>query len=422
MLIKKRISFINKSLLRRSFSFKNRLRNLQNTYAKPYDFLLDKQSERFSQIVNHAYRHSAFYKDLYDRYGVEISQIQHTGDVEKLPVVTKEMVKKNVNKILTTPKLFCRKAFTSGTSGIPLTLYRDTSSILEEEAYICKHRTESGFQLDEKSISLRGDLNRKTFKIFDPISKTLHLSIFQLKESTVDKYYTEIKKLKPKAIFAYPSAIETLANFMLERGLYLNIPYVFTSSETLYDFQRPKIENAFNTRLVDWYGNAERSIALEEDISRKGCYRELPTYSLNEYYEDHALTTGFINFSFPLIRYRVDDIIVPSDQPGRVEKIVGKSDDSIVLPDGTRIVRLGGPFKALKEIKYAQIIQSDYTSLDINIVPSKLFDEGVFSVIRKRLRKRLGNTVSLNFNFIDEEQIIKTNRGKFKFVVNNLSK
>ena len=59
-----------------------------------------------------------------------------------------------------------------------------------------------------------------------------------------------------------------------ENNYKLCIPLAFTSSESIYSFQKSLIRESFGCKLYDWYGNAERSIALQEEF--------------NEYKEDNS--------------------------------------------------------------------------------------------------------------------------------------
>jgi phenylacetate-CoA ligase len=267
-------------------------------------------------------------------------------------------------------------------------------------------------------VSLRVELDRNTFKVHDSFSNILHLSSFNLSNKTVERYYQEIIRFSPVAIYAFPSSAEILANFLLDKGLELYVPLIFTSSETLYDFQRAKIEKVFNSRIVDWYGNAERSIALEEN--KEGYYDELPFYSYNEYEENRTITTGLINSAFPLIRYEVQDVIIPSVEDGKIDQIIGRVDDKIILPDGSKVVRLGTPFKELDDVKFAQIIQKSFDTLDINIVPSNYFLGDSKQKIIKKLQAYIGHDIKLKVNIISEDQLIKSDRGKYKLVINQL--
>ena len=418
--MRKKISFFKRHILKYNYFFYRKLREVRAQKDFPEEVLSELQSERFSHLIRHAYEHSKFYRRFYNEHGVNVGQIQNIEDSTKLPVIDKQIVRNYNKELLTTSPYLCIQARTSGTSGSPLVVYRDWKSTVEEEAYLWRQRRMFCHQYGERAISLRGNLDRSKFKEYDPFSKVVYLSSYLLNEPSADKYYNEIERFAPKAMYAYPSSLETLANFLLSKGKTLHVPLVFTSSETLYDFQRIKIEKAFNTRVVDWYGNAERTIALEENL--EGIYDELPLYSFNEYHEQYTLSTGLINFSFPLIRYKVHDIIVPHKEVGKVSKIFGRADDVITLPDGTRVGRLGMVFKDIDGLKLAQIVQESLRELEINIVPNQHFKKEETELLRRNMYDRIGREMKLNIHIVNEGDIIKSRRGKYKLIVNNLNK
>ena len=418
-MISKQFSFLKRRLLKNNLFFHHKLKKLHEERLYGSDRILEIQQEKLINTIKYAYNKSPFYRNLYDRYDVNLKQVQNTGDLGILPIVTKNMVRKNTSDILTSSPIFCTKGFTSGTSGNPLMVYRDYYSTITEEAYLWRNRIENGHTLGERSVSLRGDLNNNIFKVKDTFSNTLYLSSYQLKRKAISRYYEEIIKFKPKAIFAYPSSVEILANFLLEEGLQLDIPFVFTSSETLYSFQRHKIESAFNSTVIDRYGNAERTILIEQDAN--GTYNEVPTYSVNEYEKDRTICTSLINNTFPLIRYEVNDTIETGHTRGVIITIQGRSDDVVILPDGTKIGRLGVPLKGLDYIKLAQLVQNEVSELNVNIVPYSKLDQDKFNQIKTKLVSYLGNDIRININEVTENIIKKSASGKFKLVINNIN-
>lgn len=412
-------NFFIRRITKNNFFFKYYLDQFTEQKFWTRKMLNEKQNELFVKLIHRAYNNSPFYQKLYDEHGLNIDSIKDTRDANILPAITKEDVKKNVESIWIGNRFLKKKGYTSGTSGSPLVVYRNFNSIIQEEAYIWRQRINFGHRYGMKAVSLRGDLNRDQFKSFDPFSNTLYLSSFMLSKHNAEKYYEVLRKFNPNAIYAYPSSVEILANFLVNNNRSLHIPFIFTSSETLYDFQREKIEKAFNARVVDWYGNAERTIALEEN--QNGTYSELPLYSFNEYFADYTLSTGFINTDFPLIKYRVDDILeIDNRQSGIVRKIIGRSDDVVFLSDGTQIGRLGGVFKGINEIQYAQIIQNEIINLSVNIVPGGGFNNSVIERVDKNIRLRVGNEIDIKYQIIKEDDLIKTKRGKYRLVINML--
>src|SRR5208282_4648414 len=81
---------------------------------------------------------------------------------------------------------------------------------------------------------------------------------------------------------------------------------VFTASETLLDFQRAAIEQAFGTKVFNWYGNSEMTCNIVECARGRLHYRT--DYGVLELLDDGTmLCTGLNNRAMPLIRYRVGD-------------------------------------------------------------------------------------------------------------------
>ena len=218
-------------------------------------------------LVNKAYRKSPFYRRFYDAHQVDISKIRSLEDIQRLPSITSEHIKSHADELFIGSRLNKLRAHTSGTTGSPMTLYRDYQSIMREGAYLWSHRMAFGYELGMKTVTLRGNLGKDRMESFDRSTNTLYLSSYNLSPNHAAWYYNRILAFQPYAILAYPSSLEILANYFQAMGKSLHVPLSFTSSETVYSYQRDKIEQCFRTKIVDWYGNAERTIALEQNAA-----------------------------------------------------------------------------------------------------------------------------------------------------------
>ena len=412
--------FIRKQL-RYNRYFYRRLKDIVQQRDWSYDTLRALQEEKLFTLIHRAHQHSPFYQRLYQH--VDMRKIKSLDDIRRLPVLTKREVRAHWEEIFIGSRWNKTVAHTSGTTGSPMRLYRDYQSIVEENAYLWAHRMANGHEIGMRTVTLRGDLGRDKMELFDPFTNTLQLSSYNLREDQAEWYRHTLQKFAPNAILAYPSSLETLANYLTKMGKTLDIPVVFTSSESLYSHQREKIEHAFNTCISDWYGNAERTIALEQ--RRDGSYDEFPLYSYNEYQEDHAITTGLINSSFPLIRYRVDDVLVtaPSATDGRtrVDTIQGRSNDFLILPDGTRVGLLCCAFKGVNHLQYAQIVQENTQRFIINVVAEEKFSQEDEAHLRGNVVNRIGHELPFDIRYVDESQIKRSKAGKFKLILSSVA-
>ncbi|WP_283640770.1 hypothetical protein [Mesonia mobilis] len=302
-------------------------------------------------------------------------------------------------------------------------VYRDYRSILNENAYVWWYRQRAGLAIQDKKVSLRGDLDRSKLFYFDKPANTMFISSYHLNREKLLQIVDKICQFQPKALLAYPSSALTLAGLLKEANKELNIPLVFTSSESLLTFQREKIEQNFKANIYDWYGIAERTIALYSESNK---YYEPPLYSVNEYLEDSVISTSFINTFFSLIRYQVDDVIQHQNKFSKehksleIDEINGRAEDYVKLPDGSKIGRLDVAFKNIDGIKKAQIIQYALNYIKVSIV----INEAKFSNkdrLLQNLQKRLGKDVKIKIDIIKEAELQQTDNKKFKFVISKIS-
>jgi len=374
------------------------------------------------KVIRFAAENSAFYKKLYAKISLKSS----FSDVyPKLPVITKADIRANESTIITDPVHMLKKAHTSGTSGSPLNLYRSSGAILKENAYVWQYRMSQGLNLGDPFVSMRGVLDNKTLHYYNKAENTLYLSSYLLSKANIKKYADLLIEFKPKAIFAFPSSLFTLSNLLEEAGLKVEVPLLFTSSETLYPFQREKIEKSLNARIFDRYSTAERTILLHE--CKHGNYHSAPKYGISDFLERGVITTAFINKAFPLIKYQIDDSFRFMDKPcecGRgvgISSIEGRVDDVVLLQDGTRIGRLGVAFQGIPNLRYAQIIQENKNGIRVNVVTASEFKKSEQDLLEKKLRQRLNDTLVISFHKVEAHDIIKTNSGKFKLVISKVA-
>lgn len=410
---------LNESLkyaLRSRYMIFREIRHVEWLYSLSADELYAYKNMQFIKIFKRAYRCSPFYHKLYEKEGLNENDVRSLNDIGKLPILTKNMVRRNAESILTVPKCLVNKAETSGTTGSPLTAYHSYKAIRLEQAYNWVRRKQNGFIYGkDRLISLRGNLGSDRFCVYVPVSRTLYLSSYQISDKNVDKYIERIKKFKPTAIEGYPSSLYNLAVAMAAKGATHPVPVAFTSSETLFPFQREVIESVFRTELFDYYGCTERTVAFSEQLDHSG-YREEPGYGYTELFDDHIVTTSLINSAFPLIRYRVEDVLRKAAD-GSVEVVEGRNEDVVVCKDGIKIGRLDHILKGVSGISLAQVIQKVEGKIEIRYVPDATFSDNSISQVEKKLYAKVSrNNIDVKFIEVADGDLIYGARNKFNFV------
>lgn len=216
----KKIRETLKYLLRSKTIISPQLKRVDKLYRMSSEEMYAYKEATFLRIFHLAYNKSQFYHSLYTQQGIKEDDIKSLGDIKKLPIITKDMIKEDPSSLLTVPKWETVKNHTSGTTGSPLVVYEPWPALWTEQAYIVSYRRRCGFETGNDVLaSLRGHLDRKDMKMYVGISKTLYLSSFQLNSFNITKYYESLSRHQPKAIEGYPSSILICAYSFGKRGL-----------------------------------------------------------------------------------------------------------------------------------------------------------------------------------------------------------
>lgn len=399
------------------------IKEVDRLYTMNAEELKQRNEKRFLEIFRRAYDKSPFYHKLYTEEGIRKEDITCLEDIKKLPVITKDMVKKHADEMLTVPRWQVIRANTSGTTGTPLKIYESWPSIWWTQAYTYCSRKRDGFTYGQPLVSLRGHLNRNQTSLKIHLSNTLFLSSYNINSNTVEQYYKKIVMFQPIAIEGYPSSLYSLALFLKDAELELSIPITFTSSETLLDYQRDLIEERLGTEIYDRYGMTERTIFLVESHNHAGYY-EAPGFSINEYIDDGEICTSLINDAFPMIRYRSNDIMEIEEATDEnpqivVKRVNGRKEDYLHCKDGSRIMRLDFIFKGVKHVKMSQLVQDKEGVLSVRVVPEKDFTDDDRNRIEQNIIARIGaGNIDFRIELITENEIQLTPRGKYKFIIN----
>ena len=405
--------------LRHNYLLKREIKSIENYFKK--DSIEEEKNKAFIKILNAA-KKTNFYPKFYDKNGINLYDIKCLDDLKKLPVLKKEDVKEQPSAFLSrNNKILATKAYTSGTTGTPMTVFRDFNSIIKENAYVWWYRNYKGLNFNDKKISFRKDL--KTNFYFEKVSNTLYISPSIINNFSPEKLIDTINEFKPKALFSYPSTAYNLALILKKNGRTVNIPLTFTSSESIIEFQKIQIENILNTKICDWYGNAERTISLYLDGDK---YFEPPLYSINTYFPNHIETTSLVNEYFPLIKYQVNDIIDYTSifneekKSFEISKIIGRSEDTIHLKDGTRINRINRDFVNIRGLERAQIIQESFNKVELRVVLND-YDNFDKELLLKNLQNRFNQKIKIDLKVVNPEGLIHEEGRKFKFVISRIN-
>ena len=389
---------------------------------------------------------SPYWSRIFSDYGVNPIAEDGFAELNKLPVLTKSDIQdccaslvpnKSVLNRMTRYPLVPVK--TSGTTGAGLRFFSTREAEKERWATWWRYRQSNGIEMTMWCLTFAGravvsPLNRQPpFWRYNYPGKQILFSSYHLNQRTADLYLKKICDTQAPWVHGYPSFLAIIARFALDHGVeFPDVRFVTTGAEQLHDFQRSLIEKAFKTKVLDHYGQAE-GVANFSQFSGRNDYVVDEDYSFVEFekgpdsFRHRILGTNLVNPAFPLFRYEVGDLATPSVSTFSsygsfsrgVDVIEGRSEDYLILSDGSTVGRLDHIFKGLAEVVEAQFIQDSVGKADLLYVSRDGSDELLREKIMLMVDRYLGDKIDLNL--ISVSSVPRTSSGKIKFVVSKSS-
>ena len=422
------------------------------TYRETYKFLKESQwwnieqleqyqLQQLSKLLNHAYENVPYYTKVFDKLGLKPKDIQSIQDLQKLPILTREIVQKNINDLKATnyPESKFELSRTGGSTGLPLQFYREKGVWTARQKAYSKILMEwADRSFFDRGVFITGEKIPFKYQLF---GRTLVLSSFFMNDKYMPIFIQKIRKLKPKYFLTFPSAITNLANYMKNNSIeaFPSLEIIICYAETLYEWQQDLLEEVFQSRVFNQYGLRESAVT-GGTCGHSNYFHMFPQYGIVELIgkDGRQITkegeigeiigTGFHTYIFPFIRYKTDDLGVYTSKKcecGRnyplLERIEGRSQEFLVSKTN-RLASLTGFFglivKSSLNVKESQLYQDTPGEIVISIVKGENYSESDTKHILENFQKRLGDEFSVSIRFVDH--IPRTKRGKFQYLIQKL--
>jgi len=106
------------------------------------------QSNKLLDLIKYSVKYSQFYNKLYQ--GIDIENFNGIDFISKLPIISKEDIRTNIDKVRTIEKSKAVILKTGGTTGKSLKVYFTKENIQERFAILDNFRAQSGYKLGRK--------------------------------------------------------------------------------------------------------------------------------------------------------------------------------------------------------------------------------------------------------------------------------
>ena len=423
-------------------------RAMEDSQWWPRERLEALRVQRLRALLTHAAARVPYYRDLFARIGFDPAAVSSLTDLQRLPFLDKPLIRAHTDALKADDARGLARFNTGGSSGVPLIFYIGLERVSRDVAAKWRATRWWGVDIGDPEIVLWGSpielgAQDRVRLLRDRLMRTRLLPAFEMSDAKVDGFIDEIRTLRPRMLFGYPSAFAHIARHAQRQGVRmddLGIKVVFVTSERLYDHQRTLIEQSFGAPVANGYGGRDAGFIahqcpsgslhitaedlIVEIVDREG--RVLPPGESGEIVVTHLATRDF-----PFVRYRTGDVGVlaaPDDAPcacGRtlpvLKEVQGRSTDFIVARDGTVMHGLALIY-IVRDMPGVAGFRIEQESLDltrVKVVTEPGFPADGDARIRVGMKARLGESVEVVVEHV--AQIAAEGSGKFRYVVSKVA-
>jgi phenylacetate-CoA ligase len=414
------------------------LRTLRKTQFDPPEVIRARQLAALQAQLRHAWETVPYYRAAWAKAGVHPSDVRELRDLEALPVLTKADIRRHNRALVSSAydiaKLRVKK--TSGSTGVPLTIYCDEPAMQWKAACTIRSDEWSGYRLGQRVAKVWGNPEYRHFGLKGRLrnyflDRAVYLDTLNLNDERIAEFAKAIRRHRPGLIFGHAHSLYLVACALKKSGVADVRPNgIISTAMILHDWQRAVIERVFGRKVTNRYGCEEVSLIASECEEHNGLHVNADSLYAEVPADGKLLLTDLANRAMPLIRYQVGDVVVPSSlvcRCGRglplIERVEGRDADYVLTPAGHLIsgISLTENFANLiPGTAQVQIVQESVTQLRIRLVADDAFGDASRTKIAELVRDTFGESVRHDVELVDA--IPQEPSGKYRFCISKVAR
>lgn len=404
------------------------------------------QTGELRHLLCHAFENVPFYQEKYSNSGFTINDFKNfeIDDLPKLPYLEKDELRNfGTSTLLSQNKAKGKFYNSSGSTGTPTKIYFSKETHRKWLAlYEARVRNWANVDLTMSRGMIGGRQvvsatnSKAPYYRYNLAEKQVYFSAYHISSDNYEDYLKGIIENKCEYMVGYAKSNYFLADLFVKNNIQVpNIKAVLTSSEMLTQEMRDTFYKAYGCKTFDAYSGIEACGLISEN--EYGDFLFSPDSGILEVInndgtpckegeEGEIISTGFLNYDQPLIRYRIGDRLKLSKdqttksglQMTKIDYISGRTEDTIITKDGRKIISLYKLFIGVIGLKLSQVIQHSYTDFEIKIVVDDNFTNAGEEIIIQRFHEKVDTNVNLKITRVSD--IPKTKAGKYKLTISLL--
>lgn len=313
------------------------------------------QLRKFRRLVSYVQKRSPYYRALIAENGIDPANCKPTD----FPVLTKKDVIEHFDELVTDPSITRRRVsdflaqstdpterldgryhvlHTSGTSGTVGYFVFSNDAWIKGASHVARattlrFRRRTAFVAATRghfagaSLMLTGNhgsnglfFDVRTFDVGQPMHEIVEA----------------LNRFQPHNLSGYGTILKVLAEAKERGELRINPVHVGNGGEPLLPEVKAYLEQVFKVPVLNAYASSEH-LYMAMTLPGSDGMHLMEDDLIFEFKDDHTCITNLFNEVMPLIRYRMDDVLVP-DKTGsspypftKIKEIVGRREDSLTF-------------------------------------------------------------------------------------------
>lgn len=407
-------------------------RSLQRSQWLNRDALRNLQEAKLKQLINDAYLHVPYYREIFNGINLKPEDIQSLDDLNKIPITTKAElqsipVNERISNQFNLDELVAEHS--SGSTGQPFTAYFDKHFVTTRNNMFLRALRVMGYRPGQKLMLITAGHNRTR-----ALMRWHYTSI----ESSAEQLIEQLNKIRPSVLYGCTTPLRLMALHAQKSGLRIHQPNaVISTAETLDKATRTLLKETFGASVYDLYGLTEMGLVAWQCPEQDGYHLSEDTtiieFEHDEHYQSNRLIMTNLELkSMPLIRYQTGDLAKAMDdncscgrQSQRVERIEGRMVDCIQLSDSSVIspYRLTLALENIAGIGRYQILQDAIDQFTVRIErsdvePNNIGQKSIERSVKDALHPVLGANAQYVVRF--ENSLTPPAGKKFRVIQNRV--
>jgi phenylacetate-CoA ligase len=306
------------------------VRYLNTTERWSVEALRSLQVSLLRRLLGHAYRHTAYFREVMDSRSLSPQGFSSIEDLSKLPLLERDTVRATMQSRLANAEPFpVVTKSTSGTTGEPVVVKYNAESRHYRDATRWRGYGWGGYQIGMRALHYwgMGPASPSWFKrskvVLDrTLKRDLYVDCIPRSEQALTAAAQAVQRFRPQVMVAYSAGAGALSRFVIENRLrtWQDIP-VLVGAERLWPQDRAAIEEAFGPAF-ETYGCREVMLMASECEAHAGMHVSMETMIVEIIVREpdgtiraarpgetgEIVTTDLHNLACPMIRYVNGDL------------------------------------------------------------------------------------------------------------------